>query len=590
MKISAGNNIRITNFCSQNTELKSEKERAPFFPETINLVEDVFNDYKNSLNDVSFGEVRDTALEVAQETQTPKKEVLNAMQLLTQFSNVKSLFKVSEALKKENLSFFGNNAQELCYSCIDYGFSRKNIERVCSETGIHKSLEYVLDKKMIAPFEFKPGPNIGLILDEEKISQLELVKQSQPKEFSRLIKDKSMKFFYISGWENGISIVDRTKNLAEKTKELLSIAKEKNLPPEKAIDYPYLDRIKELGIKPIVIKNENPSTEISVYNQMRPERMPNVNTLFNIIESNTMDKAESTNISIRAIFNHLSAEYLKNTLSVYTPKKMSKDLKTMHSKINDYAANIDKEPLYIIPNKSVKSSHFINYCYKKINNIDSSKFIYTDQLNNYFNSKNVDADKTILVFLDDCALSGNSMRDILSFDSDFKSVPNKVPILFANLKYSDEAFKNFSNPSSRNVDIIYLDKIHSKKIIDSPLEDIIGKPQYRENAYSLVLPYMAPDNNSQLATNIALLHNPKYNSSNCSSDLKRNIYKLLDIEQFSEADKGIYNRHHADRMKYSACTKNITEGVLAVSAIYKERIGFSPKVFTLKDSDSLDET
>lgn len=569
-------NINSVQFKSKSLEIGSLKERAPFFPETEVIIDKVYDNYRKSLNEVSFHEIKTTALDVAKETQTPKKDVLKAMQLLTQFSNMNDLKIISKEINKANIEYLGNEKAELCFRSIDKGFSARNTANISTETGIHRSLMYLLDKKKLAPFEYNDSGNVGVILDEEKIEHLEKVKQTQPKEFEELVKDKNIKFFYISGWDSGISIFDRTKDLKKETKALLKTAKEKNLPLEKAIDYPYIDRIKELGIKPTVIKNEHEANEITVYNQMKPEQMRTKNSLYNVIEANTLDRFYGCSDTKKAVSNHIAAKYLEDTLSVYTFEKMSQDLKKMNQKINTYAERKNCEPLYVIPNKDIKSSDFINYSYKKINNIDSSRFIYMDHLSNYFRINPERINNTAVVILDDCALSGNSMRDILAFNPNLMMLNNNVPILFANLMCSREALKNFENPIEHPVDIISLNKINAHYIDNDQIEDIIGQPQYRENAYSLVFPYMAPDNNSELATNVALLHNSKYNSSNFSSDFQRKIYRKNDLKNLSDLEKEIYKKQFDTRKQYSYCTKNITDDVLGTSAVYAQTTGMSP--------------
>lgn len=57
--------------------------RAPFHPDTVTVLDDIYANYKQSLNEIPFNEVRATALKVSCETQTPKKDVLKSMQLLT---------------------------------------------------------------------------------------------------------------------------------------------------------------------------------------------------------------------------------------------------------------------------------------------------------------------------------------------------------------------------------------------------------------------------------------------------------------------------------------------------------------------------
>lgn len=575
------NNISINKptFRAKNKPQKENIERAPFFSETDAVIDRVYDKYRKSLNEVSFHEITTTALDVANKTKTPKKDVLKAMQLLTQFSNMNDLKVISKAINQSNIEYLGNEKAELCFNAMDKGFSPRNAAHIASETGVHRSLTYLLDQKKLAPFKYGDGGKFGIILDDEKIKDLEKVKQNQPEEFEAFTKDKDIKFFYISGWDSGISIFDRTKNLKQETKTLLNTAKENNIPLEEALDLPYMDRIKELGIKPTVIRNENEPNEITIYNQMRPEQMRTKNTLYNLIEANTLGRFYGSSDTKKAVSNHISAKYLEDTLSVYTFEKMSQDLKKLNTKIDKYAKDKNKEPIYVIPRRDVKSSDFINYSYKKINGIEPSKFIYMDQVSNYFKRRSDNVDNKFIVIIDDCALSGNSMRDILSFNNDLMGVKNNVPILFANLKCSDEALNNFENVSNHPVDIMYVDKIKSHYIDNDEMEDIIGEPQYRENAYSLVFPYMAPDNNSEFATNLALLHNSKYNSSNFSTDFQRNIYRKNDLEKMSDKDKEIYNKQHKKRMEYSYCTKNISNDVLETSAIYARTIGLSPVTY-----------
>lgn len=548
--------------------------RAPFHPDTVTVLDDIYANYKQSLNEIPFNEVRATALKVSCETQTPKKDVLKSMQLLTQFSNIKSLIGISETLKKENVILLGNYDSKLAFDCIDSGFLAKNVQNVCQETGIHRALTYVLNKKKLAPFDTHKEGKIGLILDEEKISQLEQVKRTQPKEFEKFVKNKNLKFIYISGWDTGIPVINRTKNLEEKTKELLERAKEHDLPLEKAVDYPNIDRIRDLGIRPVIIKNENEANELTIYNQMRPEQIRSKNTLYNIIEANTLSRSKKHNDADKAATNHVSAKYLENTLCVYTPEAMSKDLMLMNKKINDYAQKQNREVVYLIPNKDIKSTDYLNYSYRKINNIDSSKFVHIDELNVYnkFNPER-NEDNTLYVILDDCALSGNSMNSIINYD--FMGTDDKTPVLFANLKCSDEALNNFMNTSSHPAKVMYIDRIHSKYIGSDTLEDIIGEAAYQEEAYAVVFPYMAPDNNCELGSNIALLHNPKYNSGNFSSESQRNYYTDYELNQLDEDIREEVLKDQEEKRDYCFSSKTMSDNVLKVSAQYARTLGLS---------------
>lgn len=560
---------------------KANSDRAQFHPDTVKVLDNVYTNYKKSLNEVTFSEIRKTALKVSSETQIPKKDVVKAMQLLTQFSNIKSLMTISKALQKENIKYLGNQNFELAYKSIDKGLSTPNVRRISEETGIHNSLTYVLEKKKLAPFSSENNEKIGLILDDDKIAQLEQVKKSQPEQFNNLVKDKNLKFFYISGWDTGIPVINRTQNLEDKTVELLNRAKKYNVPLEKAIDYPKLDRIKSLGIKPIVIKNENEPNELAVYNQMKPEQLATKNSLYNIVEANILSRASNKNDATKSKINHISAKYLEDTLCVYTPEKMSKDLKLLHKKINDYANEQNREVVYLLPDKGIKSNDYLNYSYRKINNIDSSKFVNIKNLVSYHSSNpERNKDNTLYVVLDDCALSGNSMLSILNYGL---ISTEKTPILFANLKCSDEAIANFMRNSSRSAKVMYVDKINPKNIGSEKLEDIIGESSYHEEAYSIAFPYMAPDNNCELGSNIALLHNPKYNLINRSSERNRKHYSNYELNLLDRDTRKDFEKAQKKNRDFCSSSKTLSDNVLKVSAQYSKMIGKNYQ--TLPESD-----
>lgn len=253
---------------------------------------------------------------------------------------------------------------------------------------------------------------------------------------------------------------------------------------------------------------------------------------------------------------------------------MSKDLRLMNKKINDYAQKQNREVVYLIPNKDIKSTDYLNYSYRKINNIDSSKFVHIDELNVYnkFNPER-NEDNTLYVILDDCALSGNSMNSIINYD--FMGTNDKTPVLFANLKCSDEALNNFMNASSHPAKVMYIDRIHSKYIGSDTLEDIIGEAAYQEEAYAVVFPYMAPDNNCELGSNIALLHNPKYNSGNFSSESQRNYYTDYELNQLDEDIREEVLKDQKEKRDYCFSSKTMSDNVLKVSAQYARTLGLS---------------
>ena len=543
----------------------ANSQRAPFYPETLETIDSVYRDYKKSLCETSISDVKSIALKLSQETQTPKKDVLEAMQLVTQFSNMKSLKVISDAINKQNVKSIGDDGMCLQFHTRNSNLDNINKNRFYTESGINRSLSYVFNKKSLAPISYKKDGKMGIILDEEKISQLEEIKKSQPEEFEKVAKSKDLKYFYISGWETGIPVIDRTKSLEDTTRELLIRAKSENKPIEKALDEPLLRRINDLGLKPVIIKNENSATELSVYNQMKPAQMSKLQ-LTNVIEANSIYRtSELPNISDgqKAALNDMTAKYLEDSLCVYTPEKMSSDLKKIHEKIMDYANSKGKDVLYVRPEMKLKSTDYIHYSYKKINKIDPSKFISIHSLKNYNelypDKQPISPDNTILVFLDDCAISGDSMKTIRRCSISEAGISKQYSLLFANLKGTDEAGTVFYLNNGKNpADLIDVDRINLKSLKrDKKLKHVIGLPVYSYNPSAIIFPYMAPDNNSEIASNIALLHNLKYTSQNFSNSNSRNY-------------------ETAPQTYYYSGSKTMTSNVKKTAVEYVNIIGLNP--------------
>lgn len=557
--------------------------RAPFYPETLDTIGSVYKDYKKSLGETSLSDIKTISLNLSKELQVPKKEVLEAMQLVTQFANMKSLKLISESISKQKIEYLGDDSMNLQRVAYDIGLSKENRPKFFADTGIHRSLVYIFDKKGLAPISYRRSNRIGVILDEEKINQLEQIKKSEPENFEKISKSKDLKFFYISGWETGIPVVDRTKSLEEKTRELLLKSKKENKPVKKVIDSSYMDRIKSLGITPVVIKNENLATEMSIYNQMRPEQMCRAQ-MQNIIEANSIVRtSELTNASLdeMAKYNDAAAKNLKDTLCVYTPEKMSMDLKKIYDDIENYAKENNKQTLYVIPNKTAKSTDYIYYSYKKINKIDSSKFMPISAINDsnrmsydgsqlYPDARVIDPKKTLLVFLDDCSISGDSIRKIRTYDIAAAGVSKQYSLLFTSLKGTDNAVEEFHSRKFKNpAELIFLEKIALQDVKkNKKLVKQIGHPTFTTEASAIVFPYMAPDNNSKFASNVALLHNIKYNSQN-----------------FSKKSSSDYNLVSNDY--FNSGSKSMGIDVKQVSAEYVKLIGTEPEVIEKPSIDSL---
>lgn len=216
-------------------------------------LDSIYNNYQKSLNEISKEDIKKAVNNIEKSTNYSRKEILCAMQQATQFGNIKSINTIIKALNDNNILLsecdFSNNEQNF----YDPNF------------GLNRALKYLMNKKRmrdLQDLEFK-RIKFGVFLDSKTLEKLEQGKKLHPKETSKILKNKNIKFFVLSGFDNGINFFDRSKDLETVTKELLQT---------KEIDKQIINKAKNLGIKPIIIKNENSPTIDNIYKQLQPEK------------------------------------------------------------------------------------------------------------------------------------------------------------------------------------------------------------------------------------------------------------------------------------------------------------------------------
>ena len=173
--------------------------------------------------------------------------------------------------------------------------------------------------------------------------------------------------------------------------------------------------------------------------------------------------------------------------------------------------------------------------YAKINDIPNEKFVNTSTLKY---NRTLAKDK-ILILLDDCTLTGNSISTIIDNDLNSNIVNNSNSILFAFVCGNKNAKFKETNKKHR----IILDNIKGLNIKTSSdeMNTLVGKSSFGKNkSFCLSFPYMGPDNNNELGTSIALYHNINYRTAKNEFDLDEMGVKgvTTKIEKiFKETDK-----------------------------------------------------
>ena len=266
---------------------------------------ELFTEYKQDLHETPLSDIELTVKELEQKH--PKNKILSTMQQATQFASIKSIKHIINQLNKDNIGMIGDIS------------NTNQPEFVKNNFGLNMTLHYLIQKKKMGDLS---GNNNAIFLDKNKLAQLKENSIKNPSDIKNLIQNKKNKFYILSGFDNGINFLNRNKNLSENTKEIISKGN---------IDTDIINQAKELGIKPIVIKNKNEATTKSIYEQMRPEQMSK-DELNAVIDASII-KLRIPNANAQSNVKTDTIKYLHNNLLVVSPESMSDGFANMHQNI-----------------------------------------------------------------------------------------------------------------------------------------------------------------------------------------------------------------------------------------------------------------
>ena len=465
----------------------------PFRESALAQFDKVYTNYHNSLNEVSIEDIKNAVTNIEKTTDYPREKILATMQQATQFANLRSLDLVIKKLKKNDILNVG--------AIMHQNYLTENM------FGLNRSLNYLITQKQMGSLH---GEDNAVFLDKNKIEQIKNCNDSL-KELKHN-NYKNIKFFVLSGFEDGINFLNRNKNLEETTRELLA---------QKDIDEKILKETKALGIEPIIIKNEQEPTIKNIYNQMRPEQMSK-KELNAAIDATLFDRISEQDK--RCDVKSDVIQHLDNALMVFTPESIAKNLSEIHKNIIDFnkAQGKQKEDiLYILPSEK-KSYNLITHQYQLVNDIPQNKISNFIDLN--LMSK--DSQNKTFVILDDNTISGESLTeslmDLYKYKSSLEKHNNNIIIapIFSTEEGINAINKYINNNNRQSKDILITNQKQHKAWNDNIKDEnslnlALGSTFYDfYNPYPkkpcLIFPYMAPDNNSEFASNIALLHNVNY--------------------------------------------------------------------------------
>lgn len=426
-----------------------------------------------------------------------EKEVLTAMQKLTQWANYTCLPNLSEML------------------------AENNIGRICTSTPTNIFFNYFQHSKRLFP-EQHDKPLTGFIVTMEEFNNY-LYRHST--------NLRNTTFVNLEGFDHGVNLF-RDDNLLESlTKKILTraqIIKQKY--PQKTFDNTLflalngnlITLMKILGYKePITFRIDAEPTRETILKQMSPFYPQSKDDLRLTIE--TVAKYFTNNNQEYKILRNNIADYYESKLDVYTKQRLIESLKYMKKYIDNYTARKQISPenvFYLIPTDKnlTKSFSIITHMYQEIFNINPDKILKTDnisEINGY-------PSNSAFVILDDFAASGTSFVEAADYYKLASELEPDKHILFCPLVAHREGLdkiKEIISFSKRSgSDTILTIKSHIKDRLMTArdvrrdkyfYEDQTGimalgyegfNGEYGSISDCTVFPYMSPDNNADLAS------------------------------------------------------------------------------------------
>ena len=492
----------------------------------------IYHDYETSLHEISKLDIARAVKNLEQTTNYSRGEILTAMQQATQFGNFNSLKIISKALRDNKIGTLNPDFKE-------------NFSAIKSPNlGLNKSLNYLILRKDMEKLYDDKDFSCGILLDSNSIHEVKTAiknptnKNLKLKRYAKPPETPATKYFILSGFDKGINFLDRSKDLETVTLEFL-----KNKDTDKELK----DKLAKLGQKAIIIENENPPTVESIYNQLKPEKMTKEEL------NATIDAALLTVFPFSQYLQNNTKDdvlqYVDNSLIVFTPETISKNLTQMHNQILKFNAERGREPkdiIYCII-ETEKSFDLVNYQMQHQHKIPSNQFIKFNELLHdmekpYINNKTI-------VFLDDCSISGASLADtyLALDDLGFNYEIPDSDIVFAPIYITKNAHKNIQETMEK------LHRTHKDKIIYGTketknwsdnikdlqqLNQVIGRNIFSiskdRSKPCIIYPYMAPDNNCEFAASLALLHDITHNEPMNSCDRETYLKRIQSYSYMSE--------------------------------------------------------
>ena len=469
-------------------------------------INDCYENIRTQVGIYSAEDIVGMANRISDKTDVSVDDVYIAMGMLSQYSSYKSLKDIKKYLDDNEISLVAN--------IVPYNINRKHNFSPCLTNVMHyislKNYNFANDSssykhlKKALFWDFDLAKNVNNLSENEK-SEV----------YNNCLLQENIKNVYIENFENGYNFLNQGEDfeqfVTEKIEKAKLISENNNIDIASSMDY--LLNAKTVGILnksnidyDIIpaIYSSNPKDIADNLNPIIPSKREFASVIDDISTKYSV-RDEEYNKNISDI-----TDFINNMNFVISPKQYCNYLKEIKNDVDKILVKNGKtqdDIYYLIPARN-KSFIIANYQYQKINNIKNPKNIYIDgSAENYINLKNKIKPNSVILFLDDCAMSGLSFtRDIFAYGNIQRFIPrsNNVNFIFAPIVGSNIGLKQIEKVR-KQVDREDMDAIVCPKILSSCNDNLSDNSiliknytkQEREYITSLILPYMGPDSNSE---------------------------------------------------------------------------------------------
>ena len=515
--------------------------------------------YKNiqkSLGNITAKDIENIAQRLQLEFgDISREEIFNIMNTMSEYGSYNALKKIVDELYQKKISEIFDFAALYMYKDkivkeeidnpfvndsglkVPADYFNKIITCIPKDNGV--ALGSVFDYLTFLKYPMYYGTKkSALVLDKNSIKLFQKMKEMDRDFFNReVLNCDELVPVYIDNFENSYNFLNQGKtfeqNVFDFTKKYQRLKHEHSeFSSDKIIDIlcnsKNIKDIKALGFNPVRIKPlKKDNIDAQTIAQNLAPVMPSEEKFKSIIKN----IAKRSEIEPQIIEN-LLLEYLDKNLAVYSPRLLSKKLQTLHKKIVESVKSkgYPEENIYYTVLNPNKSTGIISYQFQNVNNIPDNKIIYWRGFSLMPDTDLKLPEKSTIVILDDCFISGNTIiYELFNYQLEANNLNiqrDGTNILFASVLCTnaaeDRIRKNIRYANRENKDDIvsvdqkninWCEDIKSKYITD--LLKLIRKDNQILATTAVVFPFMGSDTNApgvrelfaQFVPNRNYLHN-----------------------------------------------------------------------------------